>query len=109
MWRGVVLLFGEDWIDFHSLVRDNGIWKITNKTATHSSRLEPRGQARASLSPAQVTFPKSLPSDGVSTLGLHIITRLSQEPFLTCDCVNKPGARVRISPQSTMSHKSRAR
>jgi hypothetical protein len=35
---GVVLLFGEDWIDFHSLVRVNGIWKITNKTATHSSR-----------------------------------------------------------------------
>ena len=35
---GVVLLFGDDWIDFHSLVRVNGVWKITNKTATHSSR-----------------------------------------------------------------------
>ena len=35
---GVVLLFGDDWIDFHSLVRVNGAWKITNKTATHSTR-----------------------------------------------------------------------
>lgn len=35
---GVVLLFGDDWIDFHSLLRINGVWKITNKTATHSSR-----------------------------------------------------------------------
>jgi hypothetical protein len=26
------------WIDFHNLVRISGVWKITNKTATHSSR-----------------------------------------------------------------------
>jgi hypothetical protein len=26
------------WIDFHNLVRINGVWKITNKTATRSSR-----------------------------------------------------------------------
>ena len=26
------------WIDFHSLLRINGVWKITNKTATHSDR-----------------------------------------------------------------------
>jgi len=26
------------YIDFHNLVRINGVWKITNKTATHSSR-----------------------------------------------------------------------
>jgi hypothetical protein len=26
------------WVDFHTLLRINGIWKITNKTATHSSR-----------------------------------------------------------------------
>lgn len=26
------------WIDFHSLIKIDGIWKITNKTATHSSR-----------------------------------------------------------------------
>jgi hypothetical protein len=26
------------WVDFHSLLRIDGIWKITNKTATHSSR-----------------------------------------------------------------------
>ncbi len=25
------------WIDFHNLLRINGVWKITNKTATHSS------------------------------------------------------------------------
>jgi hypothetical protein len=25
-------------VDFHALLRINGIWKITNKTATHSSR-----------------------------------------------------------------------
>lgn len=26
------------WIDFHNLLRINGVWKITNKTATHSRR-----------------------------------------------------------------------
>jgi hypothetical protein len=26
------------WIDFHNLLRVNGVWKITNKTGTHSSR-----------------------------------------------------------------------
>jgi hypothetical protein len=26
------------WIDLHNLLRINGVWKITNKTATHSSR-----------------------------------------------------------------------
>jgi ketosteroid isomerase-like protein len=26
------------WIDFHNLLRINGVWTITNKTATHSSR-----------------------------------------------------------------------
>jgi hypothetical protein len=28
----------DGWIDFHNLLRINGVWKITNKTATHSSR-----------------------------------------------------------------------
>lgn len=27
-----------EWLDFHNLLRINGVWKITNKTATHSSR-----------------------------------------------------------------------
>jgi hypothetical protein len=35
---GVVLLYGDDWTDSRSLLRVNGVWKITNKTATHSSR-----------------------------------------------------------------------
>ena len=26
------------WVDFHNLLRIDGVWKITNKTATHSSR-----------------------------------------------------------------------
>jgi hypothetical protein len=26
------------WIDFHNLLKINGVWKITNKSATHSSR-----------------------------------------------------------------------
>jgi ketosteroid isomerase-like protein len=26
------------WIDFHNLLRVNGVWKITNKSATHASR-----------------------------------------------------------------------
>jgi ketosteroid isomerase-like protein len=26
------------WVDFHSLLRLNGVWKITNKTATHATR-----------------------------------------------------------------------
>jgi hypothetical protein len=29
---------GSSWVDFHALLRMDGIWKITNKTATHSSR-----------------------------------------------------------------------
>ena len=37
----VQLSFDSDkngWIDFHNLLRINGVWKITNKTATHSNR-----------------------------------------------------------------------
>lgn len=34
----VALAFGDDWMDFHSLVRVDGEWKITNKTASHRSR-----------------------------------------------------------------------
>ncbi len=34
----VALTFSDDWMDFHSLVRVNGVWKITNKTACHRSR-----------------------------------------------------------------------
>jgi len=26
------------WVDFHALLRINGVWKITNKTATHATR-----------------------------------------------------------------------
>jgi len=26
------------WVDFHTLLRINGVWKIMNKTSTHSSR-----------------------------------------------------------------------
>jgi hypothetical protein len=26
------------WIDFHNLLKINGVWKITDKSATHSSR-----------------------------------------------------------------------
>ena len=29
---------GSSWVDFHALLRIDGVWKITNKTATHSSR-----------------------------------------------------------------------
>jgi hypothetical protein len=28
------------WVDIHSLLRINGIWKIMNKTATHASRAD---------------------------------------------------------------------
>ena len=28
----------DSWVDLHALLRINGVWKITNKTATHSSR-----------------------------------------------------------------------
>ena len=36
----VALAFGDDWLDFHNMVRVNGAWKITNKTACHRSRAE---------------------------------------------------------------------
>jgi hypothetical protein len=26
------------WVDLHNLIRVDGVWKITNKTATHTSR-----------------------------------------------------------------------
>jgi len=29
---------GGGWMDFHHLIKVNGAWKITNKTATHISR-----------------------------------------------------------------------
>jgi hypothetical protein len=31
---------GTSWVDLHALIRVNGIWKITNKTATHASRAD---------------------------------------------------------------------
>jgi hypothetical protein len=34
----VALRYGDDWLDFHSLVRLNGEWKSVCKTASHSSR-----------------------------------------------------------------------
>jgi hypothetical protein len=37
----VLLGFGDEWVDFHNLARIDGVWKITNKTATHSSRVNP--------------------------------------------------------------------
>ena len=33
------------WIDFHNLIKIGGIWKITNKTATHSNRAQRRSVA----------------------------------------------------------------
>ena len=38
------------WVDFHSLLRIDGIWKIMNKTATHCSRA---GWAKAESSQRQ--------------------------------------------------------
>jgi hypothetical protein len=34
----VALGWDHDYLDFHALVRTDGVWKITNKTASHSSR-----------------------------------------------------------------------
>jgi Putative lumazine-binding len=34
---------GGGWMDFHHLIKVNGAWKITNKTATHISRCRPPG------------------------------------------------------------------
>lgn len=34
----VALAFGDGWLDFHNLARVGDEWKITNKTASHSSR-----------------------------------------------------------------------
>jgi hypothetical protein len=28
------------WVDFHTLLRVSGVWKITNKTATHATRAD---------------------------------------------------------------------
>jgi hypothetical protein len=28
-----------EWIDFHNLLKIDGVWKITNKTATHAARI----------------------------------------------------------------------
>jgi restriction endonuclease Mrr len=34
----VALGWDHDYLDFHALVRSDGVWKITNKTASHFSR-----------------------------------------------------------------------
>ena len=36
----VILAFGHDYLDSHNMVRVDGEWKITNKTACHRSRTE---------------------------------------------------------------------
>jgi hypothetical protein len=41
----VLLAFGDEWVDFHNLARIDGVWKITNKTATHSSRVSTSWQS----------------------------------------------------------------
>ena len=30
----------DSWVDHHSLLRSNGVWKITNKSATHHTRAD---------------------------------------------------------------------
>lgn len=46
---------GTSWVDFHPLLRINGVWKITNKTATHASRAawaaDRRGERKGPPSP----------------------------------------------------------
>jgi Putative lumazine-binding len=34
----VALAWGTDWFDFHNLLKIDGEWKMTNKTASHKSR-----------------------------------------------------------------------
>ncbi len=34
----VALAWGPEWFDFHNLLRIDGEWRITNKTASHKSR-----------------------------------------------------------------------
>ena len=34
----VALGWGRDYFDFHNLLKIDGVWKITNKTASHKSR-----------------------------------------------------------------------
>ena len=34
----VALAWGREYFDFHNLLRIDGEWKITNKTASHKSR-----------------------------------------------------------------------
>ncbi|MBV9601318.1 MAG: hypothetical protein JOZ87_31285 [Chloroflexi bacterium] len=42
------------WVDFHSLLRIKGHWKITNKTATHATRAGWAADRRARLEEATV-------------------------------------------------------
>jgi hypothetical protein len=41
----VLIAFGDEWVDFHNLSKIDGVWKITYKTATHSSRVSPSWQS----------------------------------------------------------------
>jgi ketosteroid isomerase-like protein len=43
------------WVDFHTLIRINGQWKITNKTATHASRAAWAANRNPQLQEATVT------------------------------------------------------
>jgi ketosteroid isomerase-like protein len=42
------------WVDFHTLLRIDGQWKITNKTATHATRAGWAADRRARLQEATV-------------------------------------------------------
>lgn len=37
----------DSWVDLHNLLRVHGVWKIMNKTATHSTRAGPVGRGPA--------------------------------------------------------------
>ncbi len=49
------------WVDFHTLLRINGVWKITNKTATHNSR--------GAWAGAEYSHPQVNPSHGAKPQG----------------------------------------
>jgi hypothetical protein len=66
------------WVDFHTLLRINGVWKIMNKTATHHSRAAawrglPTATAptAAALAQATTAWPRGFTSQGRKTVVRH--------------------------------------
>jgi hypothetical protein len=65
---------GNNWVDFHSLLRVDGTWKIMNKTATHASRAAWAGEPGERSGAHSSSSPRSAPDRDVIIRTVHLYT-----------------------------------